>query len=106
MINKILSIFGRSDEDKGGSGAKETSRGSKDIENFVDYVVRALVDSPEKVRIEKEKDEEGGVIKIHCEKSDIGKVIGKNGKTIMAIRALVSSAAGREGRRTAVEVID
>ncbi|MDD2478380.1 MAG: KH domain-containing protein [Victivallaceae bacterium] len=78
----------------------------KDIENFVDYVVRALVDKPESVRIISDTEKDIKVIKIDCEKEDIGKVIGKNGKTITAIRSLASGAAGRLRERVSVEVVD
>lgn len=122
MIKGILKIFGfGGDDDKaettchcgcgGGNSAGASSHAHdatlKDLENFVDYIVRALVDAPEEVRIESEPQENGAsVIKINCKKEDIGKIVGKNGKTIMAIRSLVSGAAGRMQKRVAVEVID
>ena len=114
MIKGILKIFGLGDEDpvsSSGSAAVSASSGSrdatlKDLENFVDYIVRALVDSPDAVRIVSEQDNGSSVIKINCKKEDIGKIVGKNGKTIMAIRSLVSGAAGRMQKRVAVEVVD
>ncbi len=79
----------------------------KDLENFVDYVVKTLVDKPESVRISRKEAEEGAsVIEIVCAKEDMGKVIGKSGKTIMAIRSLVSGAGGRLGRRVSVEIVE
>jgi predicted RNA-binding protein YlqC (UPF0109 family) len=80
--------------------------GLKDLENFVDYVVRSLVDKPDSVRIDVKEDGDNAQIEINCAKEDMGKVIGKNGKTIMAIRALVSCAGGRIGKRLSVEVIE
>ena len=50
--------------------------------------------------------EDGSVLKIDCRKEDIGKIVGKRGKTIMAIRSLVSGAAGRMRQRVSVEVVD
>ena len=76
------------------------------IEGFVSYVVRSLVDSPEQVRISTADGERGTVITVSCEKKDIGKIIGKNGKTIAAIRALANGAGGRLGKRVSVEVQD
>ena len=78
----------------------------RDLEHFVDYVVRALVDFPEEVSVVTELGSEGTVIRINCRKEDIGKVVGKRGKTIMAIRSLVSGAAGRLQQRISVEVSD
>ncbi len=107
MIKKLLNMF------SGKSGpAKEESvptvkKGSlKDVVNFVDYVVRSLVDSPELVKVELENSEKGQVININCKKEDIGKIIGKSGKTIMAIRALVTGAASRLNQQVNVEVLD
>ncbi len=80
--------------------------GLKDLESFVDYVVRSLVDKPDSVRIDMKEDGENALIEINCAKEDMGKVIGKNGKTIMAIRALVSCAGGRIGKRLSVEVVE
>jgi len=76
------------------------------LENFVDYVVRALVDFPDEVRVTSETGEDSSIIKIDCKKEDIGKIVGKKGKTIMAIRALVSGAAGRLQKKVSVEVND
>ncbi|NLZ59819.1 MAG: KH domain-containing protein [Lentisphaerae bacterium] len=76
------------------------------MEAFVEYVVKALVDLPEQVSLESVDKERITIIQVRCEKSDIGKIIGKSGKTISAIRTLVSSAAGRGGLRVSVDVLD
>ena len=86
--------------------AVDPEKSVSDIVSFVDYVVRALVDTPAAVKIEMIDDEKGQVINIRCEKEDIGKIIGKNGKTIMAIRSLVAGAGSRLNRQMNVEVID
>lgn len=72
---------------------------------FVDYVVKALVDTPSEVTVVSEDDERGTVIRIRCKKEEIGRIIGKNGKTISAIRSLVQVCGGRDaGRRTSVMI--
>jgi predicted RNA-binding protein YlqC (UPF0109 family) len=78
----------------------------RELEHFVDYVVRALVDYPDEVNVSSRAAENGTVIRIDCRKEDIGKVVGKRGKTIMAIRSLVSGAGGRLQQRISVEVAD
>lgn len=88
---------------KAGSGNPGSLR---DLEGFVDYVVRLLVDYPDEVNIKSEENDEGCTIQITCRKEDIGKIVGKRGKTIMAIRSLVSGAAGRQRKRVSVEVLD
>ncbi len=76
------------------------------LEAFVLYVVQALVDEPDQVTLQTVEKNRINVIQIRCEKKDIGKIIGKSGKTISAIRALVSGAAGRTGLRVTVDVLD
>jgi predicted RNA-binding protein YlqC (UPF0109 family) len=76
------------------------------IEGFVLYVIRALVDTPDSVRVTTAETERATVLTVSCEKKDIGKIIGKNGKTIAAIRALANGAGGRMGKRVNVEVQD
>jgi|LSQX01.2.fsa_nt_gb predicted RNA-binding protein YlqC (UPF0109 family) len=86
----------------------DTSSGASlpGLEAFVLYVVKALVDEPDKVSLQTVEKSRINVIQIRCEKKDIGKIIGKSGKTISAIRSLVSSAAGRTGLRVTVDVLD
>ena len=73
---------------------------------FVEYVVKSLVDNPADVKIDLHKGEKEKTLNINCKKEDIGKIIGKNGKTIMAIRTLVSGAASRANQQVNVEVVD
>lgn len=77
-----------------------------DLTGFVDYVVRGLVDSPDAVTIDTREDDGGTVITINCSKDEVGKIIGRNGRTIGAIRALVRGAAGRLNQSATVVVAD
>ncbi len=90
------------------SGAPERVASLKDLEGFVEYVVKALVDAPDEVKVSTGDAENGGgkVIRINCRKDDTGKIIGKKGKTIIALRSLVGGAAGRLQERVTVEVVD
>ena len=76
------------------------------MKEFVEYIVKNLVDHPDQVHI----NEIGGtntlIIELKVEKSDIGKIIGKNGKTINAIRTLLMSVASRNGLRVNLEIIE
>ena len=78
----------------------------KDLEGFVNYVVTALVDFPDEVHVSTKTENNENIIWISCRKEDTGKIIGKKGKTIIALRALVASAAGRMQNRVKVEVAD
>jgi predicted RNA-binding protein YlqC (UPF0109 family) len=93
--------------EKGSSSAENASGPSvEDMEKFVSYVVCSLVDKPEQVSLTRNVKGDLTVIQVHCFKKDIGKVIGKSGKTISALRVLVSSASARSGQRMTVDVMD
>ena len=77
-----------------------------DLQGFVEFVVKSLVDHPEEMEIVPEQNDDHCALRIRCHKDDRGKIIGKRGKTITAIRALVSSAAGRQHKRVSVDVLD
>lgn len=85
------------------SNSKVTKKG---LEDFVAYVARSLVDNPDAVQVSTLEKDRLSIIQIRCEKRDIGKIVGKSGKTIAAIRLLVSGAGGRIGMRMTVEVLD
>ncbi len=76
------------------------------LRSFVEFICCRLVDHAGDVTVKAKQDEKSVCLQISCDKSDIGKVVGKNGKTIAAIRSLVSGAGGRLGRRAIVEVLD
>lgn len=73
---------------------------------MLEYIVRGLVDHPDEVRVTAVEGERTAMFELRCHPEDIGKVIGKNGKTVSAIRVLLSTAAARHGRRALLEVIE
>lgn len=73
---------------------------------LIRYIVSSLVEESNKVKIE-EKEESGRfVYYIKVDEKDRGKTIGKEGKTIKAIRSLVSAAATKVNRKTVVKIVD
>lgn len=68
------------------------------------YIVKRLADKPEAVSIEEEQDGDTTVLNLIVDEADKGKVIGKQGKVIKAIRSLVGVAATKAGARAAVEI--
>ena len=102
MFGKLFSFF------TGGAkkSAASASGDIRDMEGFVEYVVKALVDNPDQVDVTAVDGKEGATIQVRCCKEDIGKIVGKRGKTIMAIRSLVSGAAGRQHKRVSVDVLE
>lgn len=76
------------------------------MKEFVAYIVKNLVDCREQVSIRESENAQGLTIELSVEKSDIGKVIGKRGRTIRAIRTLLTSVASRHGVRVNLEVLE
>ena len=76
------------------------------MKEFVEYIVRNLVDNPDKVKISEIGGTQTLIIELSVEKSDIGKVIGKKGKTINAVRTLLMSVASRNGVRVSLEILE
>jgi len=66
---------------------------------FIEYVVKALVDYPEQVDIREVDGDRVVVFEVRLNPTDIGKVIGKSGRTITAIRTLLSRKAAGNGHR-------
>jgi predicted RNA-binding protein YlqC (UPF0109 family) len=76
------------------------------MKEFVEYIVKNLVDHPDKVRINEIGGTQTLIIELGVEKADIGKIIGKKGKTINAIRTLLISVASRNGVRVNLEILE
>jgi uncharacterized protein len=72
---------------------------------LVDYLARRLVDEPDAVRVETEERDDALVLLLHVAPSDVGKVIGRQGRVVRALRAVVRAAAVRERRRVLLEVV-
>lgn len=76
------------------------------MKEFVEYIVKNLVDLPQEVQINEIMGQSSLIIEIAVAKSDIGKIIGKKGKTINAIRDLLKSVASRNQIRITLEIIE
>ncbi len=76
------------------------------MKGFVEYVVKALVERPDEVGVTQREAPGRAVLGINCDRRDIGKVIGRGGRTIKAMRALLDAAAARSNLRVELEIID
>ena len=70
----------------------------------LDHLVRGIVDHPEQVRVELRDTSRGGVLEVRVHPSDLGRVIGRGGRTAQSLRTVVASLA--QGERIRVDVID
>ena len=76
------------------------------MERFLDYVLRQLVEFPDEVVIIREDAPKKTIFRLQMRKTDIGRVVGKYGQTIAAIRNLLDAAAAKHGGRATVEIIE
>ena len=76
------------------------------MKEFVEFVVKALVDNPDQVDVKEVDGERVVVFELRLNQGDIGKIIGKSGRTITAIRTLLTSAAAKQGKRAMLEIIE
>ncbi len=77
------------------------------MKEFIEYIVKQLVDKPDDVRVTEVKGERVTVYELHVGKGDMGKVIGKKGQTANAIRTLLSAASAAEkGTRSVLEILE
>ena len=76
------------------------------MRDFVLNIVRALVDHPEDIRLAELAGEHLTVFELRCHAEDVGKLIGKNGRTVGAVRTLLGTLAARQGRRAMLEIVE
>ena len=76
------------------------------MDKFLDFVLRHLIDFPEEMVISCHEGNKKKVFHLRLRQSDIGKVIGKHGQTIIAIRNLLTAAASRHGERAQLEIVE
>jgi uncharacterized protein len=77
------------------------------VEDLLAYLARTLVDRPAEVSVESFEEEDGTIVlELHVGEDDTGKVIGRGGRTVAALRTVVKASAVRQGRRVLVDVVD
>ena len=76
------------------------------MKDLIKYIAQALVDSPDKVEVTEVLGEQTSVIELRVAKEDLGKVIGKQGRTAKAIRTILSAASTKIHKRAVLEIIE
>jgi predicted RNA-binding protein YlqC (UPF0109 family) len=79
---------------------------SVDISELVRFIAASLVDHPEEVNVMLVEERNANVFELEVKEIDLGKVIGRGGKTAKAIRTLVNAVAPRSRKRTIVEILE
>lgn len=76
------------------------------MRELVEFLARELVDDPDAVVVEESSDDRGVLLTVHVGSDDMGKVIGRGGRTAKAIRSVVRAAATRRGTFARVDIAD
>jgi uncharacterized protein len=77
------------------------------VEDLLAYLARALVDKPNEVSVESFEEEDGTVVlELHVAEDEAGRVIGRGGRTVAALRTVMKAASVRHGQRVLVDVVD
>ena len=77
----------------------------RSMKMLVEYIVKALVDQPDRILIAERSGRNTTIIELAVAKEDIGKVIGKEGRTINAIRTILNAAGASQKKRVVLEVM-
>ena len=76
------------------------------MKDLIKYIAQAMVDNPEQVSVTEVEGSYSLILELKVAKSDIGKVIGKHGKTAGAIRTILSAVSGKTKKRTVLENLE
>jgi predicted RNA-binding protein YlqC (UPF0109 family) len=77
-----------------------------ELKELIEYIVKALVDNPEKVEVKEIAGEKSIIYELKVGEGDLGKVIGKEGRTAKSIRTIITAAAMKQGKRTVLEILE
>jgi predicted RNA-binding protein YlqC (UPF0109 family) len=76
------------------------------VRELIEYIAKALVDNPDEVKVFEVEAEVASVLELRVAKSDLGKVIGKEGRTARAMRTLLTAASTKLKKRAMLEIIE
>lgn len=76
------------------------------MKEFVEYIIKNLVDNPNSVDIQCFEGDRGIIVEIRVAQSDVGKIVGRHGNTIKALRTIISSVSARLGKHVRLELVE
>lgn len=88
------------------SGQSEGKKPLNDLSQLIEYMAKMLVDFPEQVEVNEIVGENTTVIELKVAKEDLGKIIGKQGRTARAVRTVLNGASTKLRRRTVLEIVE
>ena len=77
-----------------------------ELVELVDYLARCLVDAPDEVRVDAVEEDRSIVLELSVAPDDLGKVIGKDGRTARAMRTLLAATSARQRRRAVLDILE
>jgi predicted RNA-binding protein YlqC (UPF0109 family) len=83
-----------------------TPESTASMKALIQYIAKALVDHPDQVQVSEVEGEKTSVLELNVAKEDLGKVIGKQGRTARAIRTVLSAASTKIRKRSVLEIIE
>ena len=76
------------------------------MRELVEFIARSLVDEPDQLRLRVYEREQQTIIELHAAQGDLGKLIGRQGRTARAIRTVLAAAGSKAGRRYVLDIVD
>ena len=76
------------------------------MKDLVTYIAKSLVDKPDEVSVAEVEGNQTTVLELTVAKEDLGKVIGKQGRTARAMRSILAAAAAKENKRSRLEIVE
>jgi predicted RNA-binding protein YlqC (UPF0109 family) len=76
------------------------------LKDLIEFIAKALVDNPEEVEVAEVAGEQTIVLELRVAKDDLGKVIGKQGRTVKAMRAILNAASSKVRKRADLEILE
>ena len=77
-----------------------------EMKELIEYIAKVLVDNPEEVRVTELEGKQTSVIELRVAKEDLGKVIGKQGRTARAMRTILGAASTKMKKRSVLEILE
>ena len=80
--------------------------GTVNLKDLITYIAQSLVDNPEEVSVKEIASERSVIYEVHVSEKDLGKIIGKEGRTAKAMRTIVAASSMKHGKRAVLEIVE